>query len=230
MLGHPTRGSAFNIGWTLIIIILRTSDTFSHLHDHWISFTLNWHKFHSKRDSTLSRFNSDFWIYMSSWFRRYKISSLSWISCDFSCSLKSTFSKSRFAIIIPYSKPRFTVLISVCEQISTLLWKVSSLFYSGFFCCSVWASSLTSKLCTVQKVKFSITDFFSKCDQIRRKLRIWSHLLKKSVMENFIFCAVMLVTYPWMDFCSFNKISDYFHYKQWFLLTFSLYLNEVSIY
>ena len=40
-------------------------------------------------------------------------------------------------------------------------------------------------------MKFFITDFFSKCDQIRRKLRIWSHLLKKSVMENFIFCTVI---------------------------------------
>ena len=39
-------------------------------------------------------------------------------------------------------------------------------------------------------MKFSIKDFFSKCDQIHRKLRIWSHLLKKSFMENFIFCAV----------------------------------------
>ena len=39
-------------------------------------------------------------------------------------------------------------------------------------------------------MKFSIKDFFSKCDQIRRKLRIWSHLLKKSLMENFIFCAM----------------------------------------
>ena len=39
-------------------------------------------------------------------------------------------------------------------------------------------------------MKFSIKDFFSKYDQIRRKLRIWSHLLKKSLMENFIFCAV----------------------------------------
>ena len=37
---------------------------------------------------------------------------------------------------------------------------------------------------------FSIKDFFSKCDQIHRKLRILSHLLKKSLMENFIFCAV----------------------------------------
>ena len=40
---------------------------------------------------------------------------------------------------------------------------------------------------TAQKVKFSIKDSFSKCDQIRRKQRIWSHLLKKSLMENFIF-------------------------------------------
>ena len=43
---------------------------------------------------------------------------------------------------------------------------------------------------TAQKMKFSIKDFFSKCNQIRRKLRIWFHLLKKSLMENFIFCAV----------------------------------------
>ena len=38
---------------------------------------------------------------------------------------------------------------------------------------------------TAQKMKFSITDFFSKCDQ--SFLRIWSHLLKKSVLENLIF-------------------------------------------
>ena len=43
---------------------------------------------------------------------------------------------------------------------------------------------------TAQKVKFSIKGFFSKCDQICRKLRIWLHLLKTSLMENFIFCAV----------------------------------------
>ena len=33
-------------------------------------------------------------------------------------------------------------------------------------------------------------DFFSKCDQIHRNLRIWLHLLKKSLMQNFIFCTV----------------------------------------
>ena len=37
---------------------------------------------------------------------------------------------------------------------------------------------------------FFIKDFFSKCDQIRSFLRIWSCLLKKSLMENF--CAVLL--------------------------------------
>ena len=41
-------------------------------------------------------------------------------------------------------------------------------------------------------MKFPVKNFFSKCDQIRRKLRIWSHLLKKSLMENFIFCSVKL--------------------------------------
>ena len=38
-------------------------------------------------------------------------------------------------------------------------------------------------------MNFSINDFFSKCDQIHRKLRIWLHLLKKPLKENFIFCA-----------------------------------------
>ena len=39
-------------------------------------------------------------------------------------------------------------------------------------------------------MKIFIKDFFSKCDQFSRKLRIGSHLLKKSLMENFIFCVV----------------------------------------
>ena len=41
-------------------------------------------------------------------------------------------------------------------------------------------------------MKFSIKDFFSKCDKIRRKMQIWSHLLKKSLMENFIFVQCLL--------------------------------------
>ena len=40
-----------------------------------------------------------------------------------------------------------------------------------------------------------IKDFFSKYDQIHSFLRIWSHLLKKSVTENFIFCAVCMMSF-----------------------------------
>ena len=36
-------------------------------------------------------------------------------------------------------------------------------------------------------MKFSAKDFFSKYDQIDRKLQIWAHLLKKSLKEYFIF-------------------------------------------
>ena len=43
---------------------------------------------------------------------------------------------------------------------------------------------------TAQKMKFSIKDFFSKCDQIRSFMRIWSQLLEKFLMENFVFSAV----------------------------------------
>ena len=40
-------------------------------------------------------------------------------------------------------------------------------------------------------MKFSVKDFFSKCEQIRSFLRMRSHLLKKFLMENFIFCEVI---------------------------------------
>ena len=43
---------------------------------------------------------------------------------------------------------------------------------------------------TVQKMKFSIKNSFSKCDQIHSFLRIWSYLLKKSSMENLTFCTL----------------------------------------
>ena len=43
---------------------------------------------------------------------------------------------------------------------------------------------------TAQKMKFSIKDFFSKCDQIRSFLGIWSYLVKQSLMKNVIYLAV----------------------------------------
>ena len=48
------------------------------------------------------------------------------------------------------------------------------------------------QLIAAQKMKFPMKGFFSKCDQIRSFLWIWSHLLKKSFMENLILCAMYI--------------------------------------
>ena len=65
----------------------------------------------------------------------------------------------------------------------------------------------------VQKIKFFIKDFFNKCDQIHRKQRIWSHLLKKHFMKNNFLCNV---------FCSlFDKIcQEYTMFFQLYQLAF----------
>ena len=61
-------------------------------------------------------------------------------------------------------------------------------------------------------MKFSITDFFSKCDEVRTFLRIWSHLLKKSVVENFIFCAGEASTiYPMFQLHFATKTTSKFY-------------------
>ena len=64
---------------------------------------------------------------------------------------------------------------------------------------------------TAQKMKFSIEDFFSKCDEIRSFLRIWPHLLEKSLMENFIFCAVTFLRFfdiEWVQMISADSLHD----------------------
>ena len=53
--------------------------------------------------------------------------------------------------------------------------------------------SLFLRLYNAQKMKFSVKDCLSKSEQICNFLRIWSYLLKKSLMENFIFCIVIIL-------------------------------------
>ena len=71
------------------------------------------------------------------------------------------------------------------------------------FCCfeqnkNCWNISKNSSLTfpIAQKMKFSIKDFFSKCDQVHRKLLIWSLLLNRSLIGIFIFCAVFMAEVP----------------------------------
>ena len=71
------------------------------------------------------------------------------------------------------------------ELTSKICWtEVLRLSDLNFWGCSAFYLSILH----CKKTKFSVKDFFSKCDQMCRKLQIWSHLLKKSLVENFIFC------------------------------------------
>ena len=66
---------------------------------------------------------------------------------------------------------------------------------------------------TAQKINFSIKDFFSKCDQIRSFLQIWSHLLKKPLMENSSFCAVICAAY-FHTYALYNLTTDLVNHKR----------------
>ena len=63
-------------------------------------------------------------------------------------------------------------------------------------------------------MKFSFKDFFSKCDQIRSFLRIFSQLLKKSLKENLFISRVK-------SEAALKKRSVYKKDKQIFILYFS---------
>ena len=63
-----------------------------------------------------------------------------------------------------------------------LLWKCQISFEHA-------RTSLIATLLYI-KINFFIKDFFRRCDKTRR-LRIWSHLLKKNFMITFIFCTVL---------------------------------------
>ena len=72
--------------------------------------------------------------------------------------------------------------------------------------------------CT-KKWIFSTKNFFVKSDQIRSFLWIWSHLLKKSLMEKFIFCPVNQKTFTLDIRETSNKLhqTKYWHFVLIFL-------------
>ena len=63
--------------------------------------------------------------------------------------------------------------------------------YLSFYIISSNFITFSLNLHYTKKMKFFIKDFFSRRDQIHRKLQLCSHLLKKSLIENLIFCAVL---------------------------------------
>ena len=101
-----------------------------------------------------------------------------------------------------------------CYKIWQLLQNVT--FIKKCICTSIFTN-------TAQKMKFSSKDFSSKCDQIRSFLRIWSHLLEKSLTETSLFVQWYLeisenfhIDYKWHNFVSvcLFQLANYESYSQ----------------
>ena len=96
--------------------------------------------------------------------------------------------------LISQQQPGFKPSDSCTNQLQSIMYQIYESFDDVHEIRSVFLhmskAFISYGMSTAQKMKFSIEDFFSKCDQIRRNLRVESHLLKKSLVENFIFCAV----------------------------------------
>ena len=75
----------------------------------------------------------------------------------------------------------FTIIFRRQKINETVLFTIKFMIYH-----TCLTSNTADKTYSAQKMKFSIKDFFSKCVENQ----IWSHLMKKSLMENFTFCAV----------------------------------------
>ena len=72
---------------------------------------------------------------------------------------------------------------------------------------------------TAKKMKFSFKDFSF--------LRIWSHLLKKSLIENFIFCAVKMEYNP---LNTARKLNGYVRRSEGFLEVFWMsYIRAIYV-
>ena len=75
--------------------------------------------------------------------------------------------------------------------------QIRSYFWSVFSCIRTLFTQYNA-----QKMNFFVKNLFSKCEHIRIKLRIYSHLLNKSLTENFIFCVVNIIGFT-TESCKF---------------------------
>ena len=91
------------------------------------------------------------------------------------------------------------------------------IYYKNFK--NEWDVSLVA---THTKMKFFVQDLFITDDQIRRKFQVWSHLLKKPLMKNFISCAVPCI--PWVEKADvkITLVLNFFQLsKVWFIVIFA---------
>ena len=90
--------------------------------------------------------------------------------------------------------------------------------FTNFF---ITKRELTS-IITAQKIKFSIKDFFTLCEQICSKMRFWSDLLKKSLMDlrktSFFvqFIIILVLLFP-SDYICINSRKDISNLNKFFM-------------
>ena len=82
-------------------------------------------------------------------------------------------------------KKYFYLKVNSLARLSVRITQLTNIFSRSVIeTLKVWnifrGDNKNTRTTTAQKIEFSVKVFFSKCDQIRRKLRIWSYLLKKS--------------------------------------------------
>ena len=65
----------------------------------------------------------------------------------------------------------FSLYFCTLLLLSVEVYLEPNIYYGAF----LQKKLMTKRFLSAQKMKFSIKDFFSKCDQICPKLRIWSH-------------------------------------------------------
>ena len=110
------------------------------------------------------------------------------LKCSFKSIIKKKYQFFSLKGLSFYVVHETFIEVPLCEQTSSaekfLVARLIATHGILHYLCSADLSSIA------QKMKFPIKDFFSKCDQISSVLGIWSHLLKKPLMKNIIFCAV----------------------------------------
>ena len=129
----------------------------------------------------------------------------------------STYLSSKWNNTLYYSKEIFYLWMDVAQRFH---------IYCSCYICSKLLMSLFSN--NVQKMKFSIKDLSSKCDQIRSFLWIWSHLQEKSLIKNFIFCALKLTVLAETSILLQDHVCFNFMLKYYIMISFWQILETLN--
>ena len=143
--------------------------------------------------------HQNLYIFWTTWEIGIKFSGKKWLIIMSKVAKKQAFERIIRKYRFEKTIGEFSYLIATIV-LTILLWFSSQQELSWWFTDTTFLSCIGESpqitFCviishTAQKMKFSIKDFFSKCKY--SFLRIWSHLLKKSLMKKFIFCTVSFI-------------------------------------